>query len=144
MAFYFHYCAVDVERRAPATNGSLFDLPYHGDDGVADDGRGSLPACYAAYIPDEPYAVATVFADPAARQHHDDGDVCLSCGTQTHFRKRNPFSERHGIFRYRYGVSGHRGTMAANQQSALPVSRVQSGRAARTHLSATDLAGGSQ
>ena len=40
--FYFHYCAVDVERRAPATNGSLFDLPYHGDDGVADDGRGSL------------------------------------------------------------------------------------------------------
>lgn len=61
MAFYFHYCAVDVERRASATNGSLFDLPYHGDDGVADDGRGSLPACYAAYVPDEPYAVATVF-----------------------------------------------------------------------------------
>lgn len=39
VAFYFHYCAVDVERRAPATNGSLFDLPYHGDDGVTDDGR---------------------------------------------------------------------------------------------------------
>lgn len=53
--------------------------------------------------------MATVFADPAARQHHDHGDVCLSCGTQTHFRKRNPLSERDGIFRYRYGVSGHRG-----------------------------------
>ena len=39
---------------------AFFDLPYHGDDGVADDGRGSLPACYAAYVPDEPYAVATV------------------------------------------------------------------------------------
>ncbi len=54
-----------------------------GDDGVADDGRGSLPACYAAYVPDEPYAVATVFADPAARQHHDHGDVCL-CAERKH------------------------------------------------------------
>ncbi len=52
-----------------------------------------FPACYAAYVPDEPYAVATVFADPAARQHHDDGDVCLSC------RKRKHISESETRFR---------------------------------------------
>lgn len=81
VAFYFHYCAADVERRAPATNGSLFDLPHDSDDGFVNDGCRPHSACHAASVPDEPYAVAAIFADSASRQHHDHGDVRLPHGT---------------------------------------------------------------
>ncbi len=33
------------------------------------------------------------------------------------FPKAKPVFGTHGIFRYRYGVSGHRGTMAANNKA---------------------------
>ena len=32
--FTFIIVLLMLERRAPATNGSLFDLPYHSDDGI--------------------------------------------------------------------------------------------------------------
>ena len=95
---YFHSCAVDVERRASATNGSLFDLPYHGDDGVADDGRD--PSCFAtprtylmSHMPWLPFLLIllpanimtmVMYAFRAERKHISE--------SETHFRNAMEYS----------------------------------------------------
>ncbi len=78
MAVYLRYCPADVERRASAANGGVFNIPQHRDDGFADVGRRPFAALHPQTEHVYQHSLAAVFNDPAASQYDDHGDVRIS------------------------------------------------------------------